>query len=126
MIWSPGYERNWQMGFASITIMENEGRQVMSLGEVILEGTLHHDGTVELDTRPNLTPGRVQVVLRQSSQAPLTANDAWWRFMQATRKEMEEAGCRFLDDHTMQEHIDWLREEDCIDELLRQSNGQTH
>jgi hypothetical protein len=36
----------------------------MSLGEVVMEGTLKPDGTLELDQKPNLSPGRVQVVLR--------------------------------------------------------------
>jgi hypothetical protein len=30
----------------------------MSLSEVIIEGTLKPDGTLELDKKPNLTPGR--------------------------------------------------------------------
>ena len=37
---------------------------------------------------------------------------------------MEAAGCRFLDEKEMQAHIDWLREEDRIDELLREADGQ--
>jgi hypothetical protein len=33
---------------------------------------------------------------------------------------MEAAGCRFLDENELQAHIDSLREEDRIDELLRE------
>lgn len=36
----------------------------MSLSEVILEGTLKADGTLELDQKPSLSPGRVQVTVR--------------------------------------------------------------
>ena len=38
----------------------------MSLHEIVVEGTLKPDGTLELDQKPNLPPGRVQVVLRKS------------------------------------------------------------
>ncbi|HEV3341327.1 MAG TPA: hypothetical protein VG125_13245 [Pirellulales bacterium] len=39
----------------------------MSPGEVMLGGTLKADGTLDLDQKPNLSPGRVIVVLRQES-----------------------------------------------------------
>ena len=94
----------------------------MSLSEVHVEGTLNQDGTLHLDTKPNLSPGRVQVVLRPGSQTS-TAPGNWWQFMQAARREMEVAGCGFLDDRAMKEQVDWLREEDRIDEMLRESAG---
>ena len=37
----------------------------MSLTEAVIEGTLKPDGTLELDEKPKLPPGRVKVVLRQ-------------------------------------------------------------
>src|SRR5471032_2170213 len=36
----------------------------MSLSEVVVEGTLKSDGTLELDQQPNLAPGRVKVILQ--------------------------------------------------------------
>jgi hypothetical protein len=39
----------------------------MSLGEVVLEGTLKPDGTLELDQKPSLAPGRVKVILQPAS-----------------------------------------------------------
>ncbi len=33
---------------------------------------------------------------------------------------MEEAGCHFMDDKEMQAHIEWLREGDWVNELLRE------
>src|SRR5436853_428415 len=36
----------------------------MSLNEAIIEGTLKPDGTLELDQTPNLSPGRVQVIVK--------------------------------------------------------------
>jgi hypothetical protein len=36
----------------------------MSPSEVAIEGTLHPDGTLQLDEKPNLAPGRVKVILQ--------------------------------------------------------------
>ena len=36
----------------------------MSLSEVVIQGTLKSDGTLELDRKPNLMPGRVQVTVK--------------------------------------------------------------
>jgi hypothetical protein len=40
------------------------GRRPISLNEVVIEGTLHPDGTLELDQKPNLSPGRVRVIVQ--------------------------------------------------------------
>lgn len=92
--------------------------------ETIVEGTLQPDGTLVLDSKPNLSPGRVTVVLRQEAQAPPPQDEGWFQFLVAARKRMEEAGCHFMNDEEVQAHIDWLRESDQIDELLRQSDDQ--
>ena len=42
----------------------------MSLTETVVEGTLRPDGTLELDQRPNLSPGRVKVILQPAQGAP--------------------------------------------------------
>jgi hypothetical protein len=96
----------------------------MSLSEVVIEGTLKPDGTLELDQKPNLSPGRVTVVLRQESEALQSPKEDWWQFMQNARKRMEEAGCHFMDEKEMQDHIEWLREPDRFDELLREADEQ--
>ena len=36
----------------------------MSFTEIVVEGTLKPDGTLELDEKPNLSPGRVKVILQ--------------------------------------------------------------
>jgi hypothetical protein len=41
----------------------------MSVTEAVIEGTLKPDGTLELDEKPNLPPGRATVVLRQERAA---------------------------------------------------------
>lgn len=90
----------------------------MSLQEIVVEGTLKPDGTLELDRKPNLAPGRVTVVLRQAAEA--APQEDWWRFMQNARKKMEEAGCHFMDEKEVQAHVEWLREGDRFDDLLRE------
>ena len=36
----------------------------MILTETVIEGTLNWDGTLELDEKPNVSPGRVQVIVQ--------------------------------------------------------------
>ena len=95
----------------------------MSLTEIIVQGTLNPDGTLELDQKLNLSPGRVTVVLRQEAEPPPLQED-WFEFLKNARKKMEEAGCHFMDEKEMQAHIDWLREGDRIDDLIREADEQ--
>jgi hypothetical protein len=53
----------------------------MSLHEVVVEGTLKPDGTLELDQKPNLAPGRVQVTMVPLTELP--KDDPFWQRMQA-------------------------------------------
>ena len=39
----------------------------MSLNTIVVQGTLKPDGTLELDEKPSLAPGRVQVMLQPAS-----------------------------------------------------------
>ena len=93
----------------------------MNRGEIVVEGTLKPDGSLELDQKPDLSPGRVQVVLRQAAQTSPSLQEDWFQFLQNARKKMEEAGCPFMDEKEMQAHIEWLREGDRIDDLLREA-----
>ena len=43
----------------------------MSLNETVIEGTLKADGTLELDEKPNLSPGRVQVIVKPLVSPPV-------------------------------------------------------
>src|SRR5947209_7856245 len=91
----------------------------MSLDEAVVEGTLKADGTLELDEKPTLAPGRVTVVLRQCP-ATTPATEDWWHFMQRTRKDLEITGSPFMNEQELAAHLDWLREGDRIDDLLQQ------
>jgi hypothetical protein len=92
----------------------------MSREEIILEGTLKPDGTLELDQKPNLSPGRVQVVLRQQFQ-PMPPKGDWLQHLQRIRAEREAAGYPFMNEEEMTAYIEWVREGDRIDEFLREA-----
>src|SRR5438445_12773564 len=91
----------------------------MSLNEVVIEGTLKPDGTLELDQKPNLSPGRVKIVLRQEAQQ--RPQEGWWPYMQRVRAEREAAGYHFINEAEMQAHLLWLRDdEERMDRLYRE------
>jgi hypothetical protein len=52
---------------SSLTI---KGGSTMSLTENVIEGTLKSDGTLELDQKPSLSPGRVTVALQPLQAKP--------------------------------------------------------
>src|SRR5437868_737722 len=62
----------------------------MPLEELIVQGTLKPDGTLELDHRPNLAPGRVSVVLRP--MPPLPANDPFFEMLKGIWEARARAG----------------------------------
>lgn len=93
----------------------------MNLIETTVEGTLQPDGTLVLDAKPNLSPGRVTVVLRQVALITPPPDEDWFQFLLAARKRTEDAGCHFMDDEELKTHLDWLREGDQIDDLLREA-----
>ena len=53
----------------------------MSLDTVEVHGTLQPDGTLRLDRRPDLPPGRVRVTLQPVAPAP--QGDAFWATLRA-------------------------------------------
>jgi hypothetical protein len=62
----------------------------MSLTQVTVHGTLNADGTLELDEKPNLSPGRVQVTV--APLADLPRDDPFWQRMQAMWAAQESRG----------------------------------
>lgn len=49
----------------------------MQAPQVIVQGTLKPDGTLELDEKPNLPPGRVQVTVASTVVSPGVKEDLW-------------------------------------------------
>ena len=64
----------------------------MSQIEVVVEGTLKPDGTLELDQKPNLAPGRVKVVLRQESLPKLPQGDPFFDMLKAIWEAQQARG----------------------------------
>lgn len=91
----------------------------MSLSEVLMEGTLKTDGTIELDRKPDLEPGRVSVILRPvCEQRP--AED-WWQYLQRTRQELEQQNYPTMTEQEVESHVNWLRgDDDRIEDVYRQ------
>src|SRR5262245_58092459 len=91
----------------------------MSRSEVVVTGTLKPDGTLELDQKPDLPPGRVTVALRKEPE-PTPSKEDWWQSLQRIRAEREAAGYPFMNEAELNAHIEWLREGDRFDKLLRE------
>jgi len=81
--------------------------------EATLEGTLRADGTIELDQKPNLPPGRVQARVRQVEPAQGSApQGTLLEFMQRSRRQLEAAGSHFMNEEEIGAWIEELRSED--------------
>jgi hypothetical protein len=92
----------------------------MSFTEIIVQGTLNPDGTLELDQRPTMSPGRVTVVLRSQAESTPPPED-WWEYMQRARQELESSGQRFLN---AQEMAAWIEELRSDDDRIERAYGQ--
>lgn len=89
--------------------------------EATVQGTLQPDGTLVLDSKPELPPGRVTVVLRQEPK-PAVPEEDWWQHLQRIRAEREASGYPFMNDEEVTAHIEWLREGDQIDKMLAEAD----
>jgi hypothetical protein len=63
----------------------------MSLNTIIVQGTLRPDGTLELDEKPTLAPGRVHVTLRPVS-AGSTLKGSLAETIEEIRQEQQARG----------------------------------
>lgn len=74
----------------------------MSLAETIVEGTIQPDGSLVLDQKPSLPPGRVRVVVQ--------AED-WWSYLQRYRREVDQAGAPFRSARQIEFEVEQIRGE---------------
>ena len=77
----------------------------------VVRGTLNSDGTLELDTRPEVPAGPVEVTTRPLRQ-PYSPTENWWEFLERSRSELRAAGSSFMTDEGVQAHIENLRSGD--------------
>jgi hypothetical protein len=90
----------------------------------MVEGTLKSDGTLELDTKLDLSPGRVQVWVRPAPTTEGRAPESLLDFVQRVRRESEARGHRFLTDAEVTAWVEELRaDEDRVGKAYRQSSG---
>src|SRR5205823_10521765 len=77
---------------------------------IVLHGTLKPDGTLELDEKPNLPPGRVQVAI-QTEAPPTPAAQGWWGVLQKIWAEQAATGHRGRTREEIDAEINALRDE---------------
>jgi hypothetical protein len=90
----------------------------------VVRGVLNPDGTLELDERPSLPAGRVEVTIR-----PLPVDvkgEGWWEILQRIRAHREASGYRFRTKEEIDAEIEDLRSwnDEEIDELHRQIEAE--
>jgi hypothetical protein len=59
---------------------DQAGERTMSATHVVVEGTLRADGSLQLDSKVNLPPGRVQLIVQPLPELP--KDDPFWQMMQ--------------------------------------------
>lgn len=74
----------------------------MSLKETLIEGALKADGTLELDERPKLPPGRVKVIVQ---------TEDWLSYLKRCRAELELSGATFRRGNDIESDIEQIRGE---------------
>src|SRR4051812_30104854 len=74
--------------------------------QVVVQGTLKPDGTLELAEKPNLPPGPVQVTL-QVVPEPKPSGPGWWDVLQQIKQDQAARGYK----GSTKEEIDaWINE----------------
>jgi hypothetical protein len=82
----------------------------MSTHQVVIQGTLKPDGTLELAEKPSLPPGPVEIIVRT---LPATApREDWWQYLQRARGELEAMGHRFASGQEIDAYLEDLRSGD--------------
>ncbi len=74
-------------------------------------GTVTADGTLKLDQKVTVSPGRVKVRL-ESVEPPAPVTESLVEFVDRTRREMEAAGSHFMNDEEVTAWIEELRADD--------------
>jgi hypothetical protein len=87
-------------------------------------GTVRADGTLELDQKVTVPPGRVKVRV-ESVETPVQPTETLVEFVQRSRRELEAAGHKFMNDKEVTAWIEELRaDDDRIEEVYRQAEDE--
>lgn len=88
-------------------------------------GTVRSDGTLELDEKLNVPPGRVKVRVETMPQTEAKPAEGLVEFIDRLRREMEAAGSHFMNDEEVNAWIEELRsEDDRIEDAYRQAGEE--
>src|SRR4051812_19544587 len=99
------------------------GRTTMSASNDVL-GTVGPDGTLQLDQKLTLPPGRVKVRV-ESVEVSAPPAESLTDFVDHLRGEMATAGSRFMNDEEVTAWIEELRaDDDRIEEAYRQAEAR--
>src|SRR5262245_52907308 len=82
----------------------------MSTLQVVVQGTLRPDGTLELEKNPSVPAGPVEVTIRSLRVTP--PGEDWWHYLQRARAELEAMGHRFASDAEIATYIEEMRSDD--------------
>ena len=94
----------------------------MATSSLEVLGTVRADGTLELDEKLTLPPGRVKVRVDPAPAMQAKPTEGLVEFVDRLRREMEAAGSHFMNDEEVSAWIDELRsEDDRIEEIYRQA-----
>jgi hypothetical protein len=97
----------------------------MSLNTIVVEGTLKPDGTLELDEKPTLAPGRVHVMLQPVSVG-LAPNGSLAETIEQIRQHQQARGYQGRTPEEMASDEDQRRvEEDAYDQRMQEIWSQT-
>src|ERR1019366_2427139 len=92
----------------------------MSLIESVIEGTLQADGTLVLDEKLNLPPGRVHVVVRAMPELP--KGDPFWDMMKSIWAAQKARGhvprrVEEVEAERREMHEGWAKRQEAIERL---------
>jgi hypothetical protein len=91
--------------------MLKKRRKIMSLDETVVDGTLNADGTLELDRKPSLAPGRVRVIVQSAAAGKGSSRDLI-AVMDEIRRDQQARGYHGRTLEEMQAEEAARREED--------------
>lgn len=81
----------------------------MNQSQVVIHGTLRADGTLQLDEKPNLPPGRIRITMTTMTESP-TAEDAW-SVLQRIWQERDSLGMKGRTGEAIVAEINAMRDE---------------
>lgn len=86
---------------------------IMSAAQVVVEGVLKPDGSLEVTEKFGLPPGRVRVTVEVFNE-PIPAGENWFEYLEQARSERELAGAEFRAKEEIDAEIDSIRNDwDC-------------